>query len=226
LALLLNIDTATEVASVCVSLNGISLAFKENRHQKEHASFLHAAIKIILNEAGINISDIDAFSVTSGPGSYTGLRVGMASAKGFSYAFSKPLITINTLEVMAKTGLDNVIGLDPSTLLCPMLDARRMEVFTALYDIELKNVFPPQPLILQENSFNSLIAKGKIVFFGSGSDKFKAVVRSHNAVFEVVDYSAQSLASLADKAFQQKKFTDVSYSEPTYFKDFHSMPKR
>lgn len=225
MALLLNIDTATEVASVCVSLNGSSLAFKENRYQKEHASFLHAAIEVILREVGIKLIDINAFSVTSGPGSYTGLRVGMATAKGFCYAFSRPLITINTLEVMAKTALDTIKDLDQTALLCPMIDARRMEVFTALYDVELKNIFPPQPMVLEENSFNSLMATGKIVFFGSGTGKCKPLVRSQGAVFENVNHSAQNLASLADKAFQQKKFADVSYSEPGYFKDFHLIAK-
>ena len=226
MALLLNIDTATEVASVCVSLNGSSVAFKENKHQKEHASFVHAAVKSILEEAGIQLKDVDAFAVTSGPGSYTGLRVGMATAKGFCYAFSKPLIAINTLEVMAKAALDINAGLDETTLLCPMIDARRMEVFTAIFDYNLKTLLPPQPLILEENTFNSLITEEKIIFFGSGSAKFKLVTTLKNAVFENIESDAKNLASLADQAFQQKKFTDVSYSEPNYFKDFQSTAKR
>lgn len=226
MALLLNIDTATEVASVCVSENGSSLAFKENQHQKEHASFVHAAVESVLIEAGLKLADIDAFAVTSGPGSYTGLRVGMATAKGFCYAFSRPLITVNTLEVMAQAALETLAEIDESTLLCPMIDARRMEVFTALYDRQLTNLFSPQPMILEEGSFDSYMSDRKIIFFGSGSSKFRALKLAENAVFEEVGYNAKNLANLADKAFQQKNFADVTYSQPNYFKDFQSTLKQ
>lgn len=224
MALLLNIDTATEVASACISSNGSSLAFIENRNQREHASFINAAIDSILNEAGLQLKDIDALALTSGPGSYTGLRVGMATAKGFCYALGKPLIAINTLEVMAEAALET-IKTDKDTWLCPMIEARRMEVFTALYDIELKNILPPQPLILEEKSFDTYITEREIVFFGSGSLKFKALNGSANARFEHAAHNAKHLAIIADKAFQQKKFSDVSYSEPEYFKDFHIVSK-
>jgi tRNA threonylcarbamoyladenosine biosynthesis protein TsaB len=222
---LLNIDTATEVASVCISRNGSSLAFAENTYQREHASFINAAIKSIADEAGVQLKDMEAFAVTAGPGSYTGLRVGMATAKGFCYAFQKPLIAINTLEVMAAAALET-IDIDKEDWLCPMIDARRMEVFTALYDTSLRNMLEPQPLILEEKSFDDYMTQRKIRFFGSGSPKFREIKSAEKAVFEHVVYTAKNLATLADKAFQQKKFSDVSYSEPQYFKDFQIVSKR
>lgn len=225
MALLLNIDTATEVASVCVSLNGDSVAFEQNQHQREHASFVHAAIERILRKADLQLKDMNAFAVTSGPGSYTGLRVGMATAKGFCYAFGKPLIAINTLEVMAQAALQSIDAIGKNTILCPMIDARRMEVFTALYDAELKTLLAPQPLILDEGTFAEYMIERKIIFFGSGSNKFKPLKTEANAAFKQVQHTAIHLASLADKAFQQKKLTDVTYSEPQYFKDFHSYSK-
>ncbi|GEO10891.1 tRNA (adenosine(37)-N6)-threonylcarbamoyltransferase complex dimerization subunit type 1 TsaB [Segetibacter aerophilus] len=225
MALLLNIDTATEAASVGISLNGDSIAFRENQHQKEHASFVHAAISDMLEEVGYSLQDIEAFAVTSGPGSYTGLRVGIAAAKGFCYAFSKPLIMVNTLEVMAKAALDSGNTFSGTDLLCPMIDARRMEVFAALFDIGLNCVLPPQPVILDGESFNKLMIERKLVFFGSGSLKFGPMVSSRNSQFANISHSAKDLGTLAEQAFQKKNFSDVSYSEPSYFKDFHSTSK-
>jgi tRNA threonylcarbamoyladenosine biosynthesis protein TsaB len=225
LALLLNIDTATEIASVCVSLNGVSVAFQENQHQKEHASFVHAAISHIVEEAGYSLKDIEAFAVTSGPGSYTGLRVAIATAKGFSYAFSKPLILVNTLEVMAKAALQSGYPFGKTDLLCPMIEARRMEVFTALYDTSLKNILPPQPMVLDEESFNNFMTERGVVFFGSGSLKFRSALSSKNGVFASINHSAKDLGMLSEQAFQRKSFSNVSYSQPFYFKDFQSAVK-
>ncbi len=225
MSLLLNIDTATEVASVCVTLNGSLLALAKNEHQREHASFVHTAITDILHQAGYTLKDIDAFAVTSGPGSYTGLRVGMATAKGFCYAFSKPLIAVNTLEVMANAALEEINDMKENVLLCPMIDARRMEVFTGLYDLLLTIILPPGAVILEESSFNEYLTENKIIFFGSGSVKFKGVKTDKNALFQHIEFSAKHLGSLADKAFQQNKFSDVSYSQPNYFKDFYTTSK-
>ncbi len=222
MALLLNLDTATEVASICISVDGISKAFKQNEQQREHASFVHLAIKELIDEGGFNLGDVDAFSVTSGPGSYTGLRVGMATVKGFCYAFSKPLITVNTLEVMAKAAIDTLTYKEEKSLLCPMIDARRMEVFTALYDADFKNIIQPQSLILNETTFQDILAKHKIIFFGSGSSKFKAVYPTSNGVFKSIVSTAKNLASLAERDFNNKRFSDVTYSQPNYFKDFYN----
>lgn len=184
MALLLNIDTATEVASVCVALNGASLALIQNQQQKEHASFIHKGIAAILNKTGYKLHDIDAFAVTSGPGSYTGLRVGMATAKGFCYALSKPLIAINTLEVMAKGAIDTSGRAEKDMLFCPMIDARRMEVFTAIYNADLKVIFSPGAVIVEEGLLNDYMINNKILFFGSGSKKFMEIKSNPNSVFE------------------------------------------
>jgi tRNA threonylcarbamoyladenosine biosynthesis protein TsaB len=178
-----------------------------------------------LEEARFTLHDIDAFSVTSGPGSYTGLRVGMATAKGFCYAFSKPLIAVNTLEVMAKAALDTVYDKDEKQLFCPMIDARRMEVFTALYDAELKNIVQPKSLVLDETAFADFLARGEIIFFGSGSTKFKTIISGSNASFRTVTSNAKNLATLAERTFYKKIFADVSYCQPNYFKEVHTVTK-
>jgi tRNA threonylcarbamoyladenosine biosynthesis protein TsaB len=224
-SLLLNIDTATDLASVCVSQNGSPMALKENQHQREHASFIHVAIEEVLKAAGVQLADVDAFAVTSGPGSYTGLRVGMATAKGFCYAFSKPLISINTLKVMAQAAIESLDFKDDQVLLCPMIEARRMEVFTAIFDQNLHAVLSPQPFIVDETSFDMYLASKKLLVFGSGSNKFKSIKTHHNLSFENIQFNAKHLATLAEIAFQQKIFSDVTYSEPEYFKEFYTIQK-
>lgn len=225
MSLLLNIDTATEIASVCVTLNGLSLTLRKNKYQKEHASFIHTVIAEILQDTGYKLKDIEGFAVTSGPGSYTGLRVGMAAAKGFCYALSKPLISINTLEVMTKAAIDASGKTEKDTLFCPMIDARRMEVFTAIYNSNMECALCPTPLILKEEIFDHYLINNKILFFGSGSIKFMDTQSTANSVFFDIQHDANTLGKLADRAFQQRKFTDLTYSEPTYFKNFHSIAK-
>ena len=226
MALILNIDTATETASVGVACDGNTIALLKNEQQREHASFIHQAIEQVLRTSGTRLEEIQAFAVTSGPGSYTGLRVGFATAKGFCYALAKPLITVNTLEVMTTAAIDTIKELGPNLLFCPMIDARRMEIFTALYDPNLSVIIPPGPIILHENLFHDFLARNPIVFFGSGSDKFKPFVPNLNAHFRLVEYDAKHLGRLADKAFTESKFSDITYSEPAYFKDFHSIFKK
>jgi tRNA threonylcarbamoyladenosine biosynthesis protein TsaB len=225
LSLLLNIDTATEIASLCITQNGTPLDFLKNEYQKEHASFVHAAIFALLDNTGYKLSDFDAFAVTSGPGSYTGLRVGMATAKGFCYAFSKPLIAINTLEVMTKAALNTIEQLESEMLFCPMIDARRMEVFAAMYNSHLENILAPAPLILEQKLFSNYMKNNKVLFFGSGSKKFREIESNVNAAFADIQHDARHLGCLAEVAFDQKNFSDISYSEPTYFKNFHSISK-
>ncbi|HLL43527.1 MAG TPA: tRNA (adenosine(37)-N6)-threonylcarbamoyltransferase complex dimerization subunit type 1 TsaB [Segetibacter sp.] len=223
--LLLNIDSATEVASVCVTLNGSSLALIKNDQQKEHASFIHTGIAGILKKTGYKLNDIEAFAVTSGPGSYTGLRVGMATAKGFCYALSKPLIAINTLEVMTQGAIDTVGTVEKGMLFCPMIDARRMEVFTAIYNADIKTIFSPKAIILEKNFFHNYLKNNNVLFFGSGSKKLLSIESNPNSVFADIQANAAHLGSLAEIAFRHGQFSDISYAEPTYFKDFYSIKK-
>src|SRR5882762_5440642 len=145
MALILNIDTATELASVSLSKEGQSLALLQNKDQKDHASWLHPAIEKMMQETGFRMQELDAVAVTAGPGSYTGLRVGMAAAKGFCYALNIPLITESTLKVMAFAAREQT---EPEGLYCPMIDARRMEVFTALYSTDLVEIIPATAMVI------------------------------------------------------------------------------
>lgn len=228
--LLLNIDTATEHASVCLSKDGIVLGLIESSEQKNHAAFVQPAIQQIINESNYTLADIDAVAATSGPGSYTGLRVGLASAKGICYALDKPLILVNTLETMAQSILYNYQStnqpINQSTLLCPLIDARRMEVFTALYDISLQEIEPPHALIIDDNSFAALLEKHSIIFSGTGRQKLKGILSGTSAIFSDIQHNASHLAILAAKAWQAKRFANLAYSEPLYVKEFFNPLKK
>jgi tRNA threonylcarbamoyladenosine biosynthesis protein TsaB len=191
--------------------------------QKEHASFLQSAIKQITKTTGILLKDMDAVAVTAGPGSYTGLRVGMASAKGLCYALKKPLITISSLEVLTASALDIIQDADENILLCPMLDARRMEVFTAMYKKDLSIYMQPCAMILDETSFEKELSKNKIMFFGNGSDKWKMICKQVNAAFETVPVLPGSMSKQANILYKESKFTDLIYSEPLYLKEFQTV---
>jgi tRNA threonylcarbamoyladenosine biosynthesis protein TsaB len=222
LALILNIDTATDLASVCLSENDKCLALLDNANQKEHASFVHVAVEQLLQQTGKSINQLDAIAVTAGPGSYTGLRVGLATAKGFCYALTKPLITASTLKVMAAAAVRQYQGQITEVLFCPMLDARRMEVFTGLFDQELNEMIPETSMILDENTFNILMGKHQIVFFGNGSNKFQLIMNTSNALFIDVQHSAAHLATLSWQAFQRNEFIGIAYAEPSYLKEFYT----
>ena len=228
--LILNIDTATEQASVCLSKDAVVLGLIESTEQKNHASFVQPAIQQLMVKSGWMLRDIDAVAVTSGPGSYTGLRVGLSSAKGICYALDKPLILINTLEVMAESVLVHYQSInkkiDKSTFICPLIDARRMEVFTALYDSSLFEKEAPHALIVDENSFSSLLKTNLILFSGTGHFKLKEVISNTNAFFLSIQHNASHLGIRALIAYQSGSFADLAYSEPLYVKEFFNAPKK
>jgi len=226
MSLLLNIDTSSEKAHVSFSKDGSLLASLSNESQKEHASFLQPAIQQLCKTTSIHLRQIDAVAVTAGPGSYTGLRVGMASAKGLSYALKKPFITMSTLEILARSAMDLFPDQPETLLFCPMLDARRMEVFTAIYQKDLNTILEPGALVLDENSFKTHLLTRKMLFFGSGSDKWKATCKNINALFEKVEIQPQTMCRHANSLFNQKDFTDLAYSEPMYLKDFQIVIKK
>ena len=225
MALLLNIDTATDQASVCLSLNTDLIQEIKSADQKNHGSFLQPSIQQILQQNNLTIQQIDAVTVTHGPGSYTGLRVGLASAKGICYALQKPLITINTLEVMAwatRWHVSKNLVLNTAYQICPMIDARRMEVFTATYNEALECVSPTTPLILNEQSFENELNKNMMIFSGNGSFKLKNILKNTNAIFVDELHSSASMISIALNKFNSKSFTSLAYSEPYYGKEFYS----
>ncbi len=225
MALILNIDTATEIASICLSKDGKQLALSQNSEQKDHAAWLHVAIDEMMKLQGFKMKDLNAVAVTDGPGSYTGLRVGMSAAKGFCYALQIPLITESSLKVMAFAASLQLKNINES-LLCPMIDARRMEVFTSLFKHDLTEIMPATAMILDENSFSSPLQSNKIYFFGSGRAKWEKLTDTENAFFVDVNYNSGDLAVLAHQKFETSQFTDIIYSQPAYIKDFHSYTKK
>ncbi|RYD71366.1 MAG: tRNA (adenosine(37)-N6)-threonylcarbamoyltransferase complex dimerization subunit type 1 TsaB, partial [Sphingobacteriales bacterium] len=220
MALILQIDTASAVASVSVAKDGIVLLSAENKLVNEHAAFLQPAIQKIIKDAAVGLKDLDAVAVMNGPGSYTGLRVGLASAKGLAYALNKPLITIGTLPAMAHAAAAE--EKNEAIFYAPMMDARRMEVFTAVYDCNGNEQLAPCAKVLDNDSFVALLLQNKLLFFGSGAAKFKNMGAHANALFSE-DYSVvQSFAQLSFNAFETGKFAELVYSEPQYLKEFYT----
>jgi tRNA threonylcarbamoyladenosine biosynthesis protein TsaB len=218
MGLILNIDTATETAHVSFAKDGQVLQSLTNTTQKDHAAFVQTAVQQLLSGAAFTLKDINAVAVTSGPGSYTGLRVGMASAKGFCYALNKPLILVNMLEVL--TVATQQFSTNQHLLFCPMIDARRMEVFTAMYNRSLNIVIEPCALILNENTFFTELEKNEIVFSGSGITKWKGICRHPNALFSMVYDFRPAMANLSFTHLLQHRFSNLAYTQPFYLKEF------
>jgi tRNA threonylcarbamoyladenosine biosynthesis protein TsaB len=219
MGLILNIDTATETAQVNFARDGIVLQSLQNTSQKDHASFVQVAIQQIMQSAAITINDVDAIAVTAGPGSYTGLRVGMSSAKGLCYALNKPLIALNTLEVLTVAAIQETDTTEYK-LYCPMIDARRMEVFTALYVQTLTSALHPCAMVLNEASFADQLQQNTILFFGSGAAKWQAICKHPNASFASVSGINNAMASLSDNYLKKQAFSNLAYTEPFYLKEF------
>jgi len=217
MSLLLNIDTALDAASVCLSRDEEILQLISNEKQRDQASWLHNSIAAMMQQNNITINQLQAVAVTNGPGSYTGLRVGLAAAKGLCFALSIPLITIGTLEIMAYAVKEEALY-----FICPMIDARRMEVFTALYDKSLTERKAGHALIIDENSYAMELHSHQLLFCGNGSKKMQQVVTHSNASFSNTSYNAADLAILACRCFRNQEFANLAYSEPLYIKEFYS----
>jgi tRNA threonylcarbamoyladenosine biosynthesis protein TsaB len=217
---ILNIDTATEAAHVSLAQNGVVLQQLANQTQNEHAAFVQPAAAALVKAAGISFAQLCAVAVTAGPGSYTGLRVGMASAKGLCYALNKPLIALNTLQIMAAAA--QMQHTEKNILFCPMIDARRMEVFTALYDDALNIILEPCAMILTTESFKDYLVNNKILFFGNGSKKWNNLINHSNALFTDVSSTTQAMAQLSDKNLIKNNFSNLAYTEPLYLKEFNA----
>ena len=226
MSLLLNIDTAIDTAHVSIAKDGHILHEAVNTDQRGHAAFLQPAIQSIFKNAGLSLHELDAIAIVAGPGSYTGLRVGMASAKGLCFALNKPLITIGTLQVMAWQAINqftiNQIELPP--LFCPMIDARRMEVFTAIYDRALNIALSASAMIIEKKSFGNLLLKNKIIFFGNGAAKWQRLCDNENALFFEPKSNGLYMSELAFKKYLTNDFSDTAYTEPMYIKEFYISP--
>ena len=222
MSIILNIDTSLETASVSISKEGIILSIQTNAIQRDHAAFVHLAINELLAKENISVSQLDAVGVTLGPGSYTGLRVGLSAAKGLCYALNKPLITVGTLQIMTK---DMMLQMDKPTnyLFCPMIDARRMEVFTAMYDENFKEIVSPHAKVLTPQSFAENYDEKMIMFFGSGMGKFRDITKIENAHFSNNINLPNALNMLIFEKFVLSDFENLSSSIPQYSKSFYTV---
>lgn len=219
MAIILQIETATPVCSVALSVNGKTIALKEEAAQNIHAAKLTLFIDEVMHSCSLKYADLDAIAVSKGPGSYTGLRIGVSTAKGLCFALDKPLICMNTLQMMANGYM--LQNPDYNGLICAMIDARRMEVFTATYDRNLEEVEATNAKIVDETSFNSILETNKITFIGDGAEKCKLVLTHQNANFSSFNFnSAANMSAIVLKDYITQNFEDVAYFEPFYLKDF------
>ena len=229
MSVILNIDTSVEKAYISIAKDGEILVQQINEEQKEHGSFLQPAVHELLGSLSMQASQLDAISVANGPGSYTGLRVSMASAKGLCFALNKPLITVRSLDVLAYAAIIDLAGekWESPPIFFPMIDARRMEVFTAGYDALMNVVVEPVAMILDEASFANSLLKNHGVFFGNGAEKWRSLCRHPHASFAEIKSNALAMSILAYKKYERKQFTELAYSQPFYLKEFfdHSRPK-
>jgi tRNA threonylcarbamoyladenosine biosynthesis protein TsaB len=214
--IILNIETAATTCSIAVSENGKvvfeEISADENSHSSKLGVFIESALQHLENK-------VDAVAVSSGPGSYTGLRIGISMAKGLCYGWRVPLISVPTLKILASKAIR--LTKDAHYLYCPMMDARRMEVYSALYDSELNVVSDTKAEIIAEESYAEILAEQKICFFGNGAEKCRSVIKSSNALFinEIFPFAAD-MCVLSEKKFLERQFEDVAYFEPFYLKDF------
>jgi tRNA threonylcarbamoyladenosine biosynthesis protein TsaB len=222
MALILNLETSTQMCSAALAEDGRSIAHQELGGEYTHAENLTLFIQHVFAQAGKQLSQLDAVAISKGPGSYTGLRIGVSTAKGLCYALQKPLLAISTLESLLHVLRSKFEGL-PGDLYCPMLDARRQEVYCAVYDAHSKMVEEVQAKIIDSSSFAALLEKSRLVMFGDGAEKCKSLLCNSNAVFvDGILPSATHMTELSELAWKEKRFEDLAYFEPFYLKEFYS----
>ncbi len=221
MALILNIETSTEVCSVSLSKNGKLILKKENADGKTHASLLTVFIQNIFKESDFAVNQLDAVAVSKGPGSYTGLRIGVSTAKGIAFAANIPLISVSTLQAMALGISEKYDNTNEQILFCPMIDARRMEVYSAFYNIDNKIVKEISADVIDNASYVEYFKKNNLIFFGNGSKKCKTIITNKNAKFiDNILCSSENMIKFSEEAFKNSNFEDVAYFEPFYLKDF------
>ncbi|MBD99354.1 MAG: tRNA (adenosine(37)-N6)-threonylcarbamoyltransferase complex dimerization subunit type 1 TsaB [Verrucomicrobia bacterium] len=217
-SMILAIETSTKNCSVALGKSGMLIVEKEQGGDYSHAENLAVFVNEILEENGYNLQAIDAIAVGKGPGSYTGLRIGVSYAKGLCLALRIPLIGVNSLTSLAYGAFKEI---PKEALAAPMIDARRMEVYCAIYDKDLNVIKKVSADIIDKDSYNELLSKHQIYFLGNGSDKCKATLIHPNAFFlDEKDTSAKFLLTLAEDKYQKKDFEDIAYFEPFYLKEF------
>lgn len=220
MAVILNIETSTPVCSVALSKDGAVIFNQQDNEGPSHTEKLGVFVQEALDFAKTNDLNLDAVAVSCGPGSYTGLRIGVSTAKGLCYGLNIPLIAVPTLKVLACALLFDP-ATDEDAMLCPMIDARRMEVFATIYDRALDEIKPTSADIIDENSYLQHLDKQKVIFFGNGADKCRTAITHPNALFvSGIDPLASNMMALAEIDFRKENFVDVAYFEPFYLKEF------
>ncbi|MDG5799314.1 tRNA (adenosine(37)-N6)-threonylcarbamoyltransferase complex dimerization subunit type 1 TsaB [Marinilabiliaceae bacterium ANBcel2] len=219
MSLILCIETSTTVCSVAIAKESNCIAFNRSDTGNAHSVVLTPLIEKTLKEASIDPSMLSAVAVSDGPGSYTGLRIGVSVTKGLCYSLNIPAITISSLKIIAANALNKIDPKDKDALICPLMDARRMEVYSALYSINLKEVKKIKAEIIDEKSYSH--TNNKIYFAGNGVDKCREVIQSRDVFFLTgIDPLASSMCRLATEKYDNKQFADVAYFEPFYLKNF------
>ena len=216
---ILLIETSTEACSVALSKGSDLVTEKYTEVPKSHASVIGTFIQDIFNETGMTAADLSAVAVSKGPGSYTGLRVGVSCAKGLCYGAQIPLIGVNTLEVIARCAIDNNLAADASYIV-PMIDARRMEVYTAVFSPDLRKLTPTEPMVVDAGSFADRLSEGPVLFIGDAAGKCSGVIGSGNAHFVQTCPRASSMLEPAERELAMRNFRDTAYFEPFYLKQF------
>lgn len=228
MATILNIETSTEVCSVALTSEGQVLDHRENYDGQTHATLLSQYVKEMLDYTRSREIKLDAIAVSIGPGSYTGLRIGLSEAKGLAFGMQVPLIGINTLQLLTVSTMFSHFIDEDKLLYVPMIDARRMEVYTAAYNAALETVMEPQAMVLDEHSMDALLEDGHtLVLMGNGSDKAMKVL-AHERVRHIggVKPVAVDMLALAERAWREQQFIDVAYSTPLYLKEFQATKPR
>ncbi|MFV0144191.1 tRNA (adenosine(37)-N6)-threonylcarbamoyltransferase complex dimerization subunit type 1 TsaB [Empedobacter falsenii] len=221
MATILNLETSTKNCSVSIAKDGVQLCLvEENEENYAHGEKLNQFVDWCVQGAEINWKDIDAVCVSKGPGSYTGLRIGVSSAKGFAYGSDIPLMAINSLQILAESQLNQEVD-----YIIPMIDARRMEVYTALFDRQGNQLTETEAKVIDDTSFEELKGK-KIIFVGDGAEKCQEILSHLNATFVQAFPSAKDMICVSEEKFTQKSFEDVAYFEPYYLKDFVAGKKK
>ncbi|WP_299251972.1 tRNA (adenosine(37)-N6)-threonylcarbamoyltransferase complex dimerization subunit type 1 TsaB [uncultured Cytophaga sp.] len=219
---ILSIDTSTSICSVALHANGELVAQTETFLDRSHSRNIAHMAEHVLAICEISSNNLDAYAVSAGPGSYTGMRIGSSTAKGFCFALDKPLVSVSSLYSMAA----QLQHKSPGLIYVPMIDARRMEVYTATYNAQLEEISKEQALILSDSSFEEQLSIEKVLFGGDGSSKFKEICTNVGAFFATDAYpSAKFMGKIAFEKFEQQKFEDIAYFEPNYIKEFHTNSK-
>ena len=228
MSLILQIETATQTCSIALAQNGQIIAFKEQTDRNIHASQITLFIEEVLKQANKTYQDLIAIAVSKGPGSYTGLRIGISTAKGLCFALDIPLIAVDTLAALAKGFIERCFSVNPNALFCPMIDARRMEVYTAIYNANMDYLQKTSAKIIDETSFEHELSNHVVYFFGDGAQKCESVlgINPNARVLADEQNSAKDLTTLALEKYNNQDFEDVAYFEPLYLKDFVVQSKK